>query len=49
MIVIMNLDATARQIAQVIARIEAMGYEVHLSEENGQTIIGIVGEGDSTA
>lgn len=46
MIVIMNLDATARQIAEVIARIQAMGYEVHLSEENDRTLIGVVGEAE---
>ena len=46
MIVIMSTTATARQISEVIAKIRAMGYEVHLSEGEERTIIGVIGRGD---
>ncbi|MCI0711736.1 MAG: 3-deoxy-7-phosphoheptulonate synthase [Chloroflexi bacterium] len=46
MIVVMATNATARQISEVIARIRAMGYEVHLSEGEERTIIGVIGRGD---
>ncbi len=45
MIVIMSSTASARQISDVIARIRAMGYDVHLSEGEERTIIGVVGRG----
>lgn len=45
MIVVMSSNATAREISEVIARIRAMGYEVHLSEGKERTIIGIIGRG----
>ncbi|CAG0984052.1 3-deoxy-7-phosphoheptulonate synthase [Anaerolineae bacterium] len=45
MIVVMTSGATAREISEVIARIRAMGYEVHLSEGKERTIIGIIGRG----
>ncbi|MBZ0315476.1 MAG: 3-deoxy-7-phosphoheptulonate synthase [Anaerolineae bacterium] len=45
MIVVMSSAATAREISEVIARIRAMGYEVHLSEGKERTIIGIIGRG----
>ncbi len=45
MIVIMSPNASARQISDVIARIRAMGYEVHLSQGEAHTIIGIIGRG----
>jgi 3-deoxy-7-phosphoheptulonate synthase len=41
----MASGATAREISEVIARIRAMGYEVHLSEGKERTIIGIIGRG----
>jgi 3-deoxy-7-phosphoheptulonate synthase len=44
MIVIMKVHALAKEIADVIARIEADGYRAHLSEGEHQTIIGVVGE-----
>jgi len=44
MIVVMQYGATAKQIADVIARIEADGYIPHLSEGKERTIIGLVGE-----
>ncbi|MBI5930307.1 MAG: 3-deoxy-7-phosphoheptulonate synthase [Chloroflexi bacterium] len=45
MIVVMSNAATAREISEVIGRIRAMGYEVHLSEGKERTIIGIIGRG----
>ncbi len=45
MIVVMNINATAREISDVIARIRAMGYDVHLSEGKERTIIGVIGRG----
>ena len=47
MIVIMHSAASARQISDVIARIRAMGYDVHLSEGSDRTIIGVIGQGRS--
>jgi len=45
MIVIMKQDATSAQIANVTARIEQLGCQVHLSEGEERTIIGIIGNG----
>jgi len=45
MIVVMNINASAREISDVIARIRAMGYDVHLSEGKERTIIGVIGRG----
>ncbi|MBN1680781.1 MAG: 3-deoxy-7-phosphoheptulonate synthase [Anaerolineae bacterium] len=45
MIVVMSALASARDISEVIARIRAMGYEVHLSEGKERTIIGVIGRG----
>jgi 3-deoxy-7-phosphoheptulonate synthase len=45
MIIIMRQDATAREIANVTARIEQLGRQVHLSEGNERTIVGVVGDG----
>ena len=44
MIVIMKTDATKDQIKQVIKRVESEGLDVHLSEGEEQTIIGLVGD-----
>lgn len=44
MIIVMKYGASAKQIANVIARIEADGYRAHLSEGKERTIIGLVGE-----
>ncbi|MCX7680705.1 MAG: 3-deoxy-7-phosphoheptulonate synthase [Anaerolineae bacterium] len=43
MIVVMKPDATTAQIANVAARIEQMGFRVHLSEGVERTIIGVIG------
>lgn len=45
MIIVMSNDASARQISDVIARIRSMGYDVHLSEGEERTIIGVIGQG----
>jgi 3-deoxy-7-phosphoheptulonate synthase len=45
MIVVMSSAASAREISDVIARIRAMGYDVHLSEGKERTIIGVIGRG----
>jgi 3-deoxy-7-phosphoheptulonate synthase len=44
MIVVMKPEATAKEISQVIARIESDGYKAHLSEGEEHTIVGVVGE-----
>lgn len=45
MIIVMRKDATAREIANVTARVEQLGQRVHLSEGEERVIIGVVGEG----
>lgn len=44
MIVVMKQAAEKAQIDQVIARVEAEGYQAHISEGEERTIIGLVGE-----
>ena len=43
----MRLGATCTQIAKVIACTKEWGYRVHILEEDGRTIIGCVGNGDT--
>lgn len=45
MIVVMKPRASAKHVADVIARVEADGYRTHLSEGEERTIVGIIGEG----
>src|SRR5512138_2993728 len=45
MIVVMQVNASTRDVSDVIARIRAMGYDVHLSEGKERTIIGVIGRG----
>jgi 3-deoxy-7-phosphoheptulonate synthase len=45
MIVVMKHGATARQVANVAARIEQLGHQVHLSSGEERTIIGVIGNG----
>ncbi len=45
MIIIMQQGATKAQTSNVIARIEGLGYRVHLSEGEERTIIGVIGNG----
>lgn len=44
MIVVMKSDATLKDEAQVITRIEDDGYHAHLSKGEERTIVGVVGE-----
>ena len=44
MIIVMQHGATARQIAEVVSRVEAMGYRIHLSQGEERTIIGVIGD-----
>jgi 3-deoxy-7-phosphoheptulonate synthase len=45
MIVIMQKGATEGQIGSVVARIEASGYRVNISQGEERTVIGIIGDG----
>ncbi|TVR18520.1 MAG: 3-deoxy-7-phosphoheptulonate synthase [Anaerolineaceae bacterium] len=45
MIVVMKRGASAKQLAEVIAKIEADGYAAHLADGDDNTLVGIVGEG----
>jgi 3-deoxy-7-phosphoheptulonate synthase len=44
MIVVMKREASAQEIARVIARIEEKGLKTHLSQGEERTIIGVVGD-----
>ncbi len=44
MIIVMKKGATARQIANVTARVERLGRQVHLSQGEERTIIGVIGD-----
>ena len=45
MIVVMEKGALSAQIANVTARIEQLGHQVHISEGEERTIIGVIGNG----
>ena len=45
MIIVMKKDATVRQIANVTARVEQMGWQSIISEGEERTIIGVIGNG----
>jgi 3-deoxy-7-phosphoheptulonate synthase len=45
MIIIMKHGATTAQIANVTSRVEQMGCQVHLSQGEERTIIGVIGNG----
>ncbi|MBN1430070.1 MAG: 3-deoxy-7-phosphoheptulonate synthase [Anaerolineae bacterium] len=45
MVITMSLSASAREVSEVIARIRSMGYDVHLSDDKGCTVIGAIGNG----
>jgi len=45
MIVVMEKGALSAQIANVTARIEQSGHQVHISEGEERTIIGVIGNG----
>jgi 3-deoxy-7-phosphoheptulonate synthase len=44
-IVVMKDKATVKDISTVIKRIEEVGFRPHLSQDNGRTMIGMVGKG----
>ncbi|MGC9467380.1 MAG: 3-deoxy-7-phosphoheptulonate synthase [Anaerolineae bacterium] len=45
MIIIMKRGATSQEIASVAARVEQMGCQVHLSQGQERTILGLIGNG----
>lgn len=45
MIVVMKKNTTSAQVANVTVRIEQFGYQVHISEGEERTIIGVIGNG----
>lgn len=45
MIIIMNSEATPFEIDNVVAEVEARGWQTHLSRDSGETIIGLQGHG----
>jgi 3-deoxy-7-phosphoheptulonate synthase len=44
MIIVMRHDATAKQIAEVVARVESRGMRVNISRGEERTIIGVIGD-----
>jgi 3-deoxy-7-phosphoheptulonate synthase len=44
MIIVMKKGSSAKQVSAVVARVEALGYRVHLSTGEERTIIGVVGD-----
>jgi len=44
MIIIMKHDATQAQIDYVVAKVEGLGYEAHLSAGQERTIVGVIGD-----
>jgi 3-deoxy-7-phosphoheptulonate synthase len=44
MIIVMQHGASAKQIAGIVARVEAAGYRAHLSQGEERTIIGVIGD-----
>ncbi|MBN1220429.1 MAG: 3-deoxy-7-phosphoheptulonate synthase [Anaerolineae bacterium] len=47
MIIIMDSEATLFEIDNVIAEVEAKGWQTHISRGSGETIIGLQGRGQS--
>jgi 3-deoxy-7-phosphoheptulonate synthase len=45
MIIVMKKGATPREIANVTARVEQLGQQVHLSQGEERTIVGVLGNG----
>ena len=45
MIIIMHPEATPSEIDNVVAEVEAKGWQTHRSSDHGQTIIGLQGQG----
>jgi 3-deoxy-7-phosphoheptulonate synthase len=44
MIIVMRHDASAKQIAEVVSRVEARGLRVNISRGEERTIIGVIGD-----
>ena len=44
MMIIMKVDAPDGQIKHVVAKIESLGFQAHLSQGEERTVIGVVGE-----
>lgn len=44
MVIVMRHNADAKQISAVVARVEAHGFRVHLSQGEERTIIGVIGD-----
>src|SRR6187401_3307264 len=45
MIVVMQKNASLKEIGDVIKRVEAEGFQVHHSKDDGHTVMGVVGRG----
>ncbi|MBN1287089.1 MAG: 3-deoxy-7-phosphoheptulonate synthase [Anaerolineae bacterium] len=45
MIIVMERSATQADVAAVVSRVEGLGRQVHISEGEERTIIGVVGDG----
>lgn len=45
MIIIMHSEATPFEINNVVAQVEAQGWQTHLSQGSGETVIGLQGKG----
>ena len=46
MIIILKSDATDAQVDHVVERIEALGFQAHLSRGTHRTIVGVIGDED---
>ncbi len=44
MVIIMNTDATAKEIKEVIERVQSVGLQTHIVEGESKTIIGVIGD-----
>ena len=44
MIIVMKKGSSAKQVSSVVARVESLGYRVHLSAGEERTIIGVIGD-----
>ena len=47
MIIIMQPEATRFEIDNVVAEVEAKGWQTHLSQDSGETVIGLQGDGQT--
>lgn len=49
MMIIMNIDASDKQVDAVVARIEVNGFKAHISKGDERTVIGVVGSNNPIA